>query len=95
MLKIFADRTILLHVKDGLLKQTQEELNITNGTLDRKVELRALGTGELDIKALIANLPETVDNVVVELDYCNIDMVTAIEMSYKYMTENGLAAGNK
>ena len=34
-------------------------------------------------------------NIVVELDYCNIEMVAAIEMSYKYMTENGLAAGNK
>ena len=95
MLKLFADRTILVHLKDGLLKQTQEELKVTRGTLDRKVELRALGSGELNIKSLIANLPETVDNIVVELDYCNIDMVTAIEMSYKYMTENGLAAGNK
>ena len=95
MLKLFADRTILFHLKDGLLKQTQEELKVTNGTLDRKAEMRALGTGELDIKALIANLPEAVDSVVVELDYCNIDMVTAIEMSYKYMIENGLAVGNK
>jgi len=95
MLKLFADRTILFHAKDGLLKQTQEELKVSSGTLDHKIEMRALGTGELDIKSLIANLPEKVDNIVVELDYCNIDMVTAIEMSYKYMTENGLAAGNK
>jgi sugar phosphate isomerase/epimerase len=95
MLKLFADRTILLHVKDGILKQAQAELKVTNGTLDREIELRALGTGELDIKALIANLPDTVGSIIVELDYCNIDMVTAIEMSYKYMTENGLAAGNK
>jgi len=95
MLKIFADRTILIHVKDGLLKQAQEDLKVTNGTLDRKIELRALGDGELDIKALIANLPETVDNIVVELDYCSIDMAAAIEMSYKYMIENGLATGNK
>jgi hypothetical protein len=36
-----------------------------------------------------------VDNIVVELDYCNIDMLKAIEMSYKYMTENGLGAGTK
>ena len=47
------------------------------------------------VRGKLANLPETVDNIVVELDYCNIDMVTAVEMSYKYMTENGLAAGNK
>lgn len=95
MLKLFSDRIVSLHVKDGLLKQKEQELKVTDGTLDRKIELRALGTGELDIKGLIANLPEAVDSIVVELDYCNIDMVTAIEMSYKYMTENGLAAGNK
>lgn len=95
MLKLFADRTALIHIKDGLLKQTQEKLKVTNGTLDRKVELRPLGSGELDIKALVANLPAAVDNIVVELDYCNINMFTAVEMSYKYMIENGLAAGNR
>jgi len=95
MLKQFADRTILVHIKDGLLKQTKQELKITNGTLDRKVELRPLGSGELDIRGLIDTLPEKVETVVVELDYCNIDMFTAIEKSYKYMTENGLANGNK
>jgi len=95
MLKKFSDRTIFLHIKDGLLKQKQQELKVTNGTLDRKVELRALGTGELDIKGLIEAMPEQVETVIVELDYCNIDMFEAIEISYKYMTENGLAAGNK
>lgn len=95
MLKLFADRTILIHMKDGLLKQKQQELKTTNGTLDRKVELRALGTGELDIKSLVANTPDQVETIIVELDYCDIDMFTAIEKSYKYMTENGLAEGNK
>ncbi len=95
MLKMFSGRTISFHLKDGLLKQSQEELKLTNGTLDRKVELRALGSGQLDIKALVANLPQAVDSIIVELDYCNIDMFEAIEMSYKFMTENGFAAGNK
>ncbi len=95
MLRLFADRTISFHLKDGLLKQSQEAIQLTNGTLDRKVELRPLGSGELNIKALVANLPQAVDSIIVELDYCNIDMVKAIEMSYKYMTENGFGAGNK
>ena len=95
MLKLFADRTIFLHIKDGLLKQKQEKLKVVNGTLDRKVELRALGTGELDIKSLIETMPEQVSTVIVELDYCNIDMFEAIEISYKYMTESGFLAGNK
>jgi sugar phosphate isomerase/epimerase len=95
MLKKFSDRTILIHIKDGLLKQKKQEQKVTNGILDRKVELRALGTGELDIKGLIEAMPEQVETVIVELDYCNIDMFEAIEMSYKYMTENGFVAGNK
>ena len=95
MLKIFAERTILVHMKDGILKQRREELKVTNGILDRKVDMRALGSGELDIKGVVANLSERVGSIVVELDYCNIDMLTAIEMSYAYMTQNGLGVGNR
>ena len=95
MLKLFADRTILIHIKDGILNQTKEKLKVTRGILDRKVDLRALGSGQLNIKDLVAHLPEQVSTIIVELDYCNIDMFTAIEMSYKYMTQTGLGAGNK
>ncbi|MDD5707198.1 MAG: sugar phosphate isomerase/epimerase [Kiritimatiellae bacterium] len=95
MLKLFADRTILVHIKDGILKQPQADLKVTNGTLERKIDLRPLGCGELDIKSLVANLPEQVGSIIVELDFCNCDMFEAIEKSYRYMTQNGLAAGNK
>ncbi len=95
MLKRFADRTISIHIKDGLLKQKKQELTVVQGTLDRKVELRALGSGELDIPAVVAQVPEQVIDIVVELDYCNIDMNTAIEQSYAFMTRNGLAEGNR
>lgn len=95
MLKKFASRTIMLHMKDGILHQKQEEQKFVNGILDRKIDLRALGAGELDIKSLVKNAPESVEAVVVELDYCNIDMFTAIEQSYKYMTSNKIVAGNK
>ena len=47
------------------------------------------------LKELVAAIPDQVQTIVVELDYCNIDMFDAIAQSYKYMTENGLAAGNK
>lgn len=95
MLKNFADDTILIHMKDGICKQDVGGKAMVNGILDRKVELMPLGTGDLPIKDLVAAAPEQVECIVVELDYCNIDMFTAIEQSYKYMTQNGLAAGNK
>ncbi len=95
MLKIFAKDTILMHMKDGICKQNVGGKAMVNGILDRKVELMPLGTGDLQIKELVATAPAQVEAIVVELDYCNIDMFTAIEQSYKYMTQNGLAAGNK
>jgi len=88
MLNLFADRIIMIHIKDGLLKKADTSV----GTL---ADLRPLGMGELDIKAIFANMPQTVESIIVELDYCNIDMMTAIEQSYQYMVENGLTMGNK
>ena len=93
--KKFADDTILIHMKDGKVKQNVGGKAMVNGILDRKVDLMPLGTGDLPIKDLVAAAPEQVETIVVELDYCNIDMNTAIEQSYKYMVENGLAKGNK
>ena len=91
MLKRFANRATLIHIKDGLLKDDGH----TDPQQCRVTELRALGEGDLDIPGLVAHLPQQIDHIVVELDFCNIDMVTALERSYRYMTENGLAVGNK
>ena len=95
ILKKFADRTILLHMKDGVCKQETANGGMVNGLLDMKVDLLPLGTGTLPIKELIGVMPEQVETIIVELDYCNIDMTEAIAKSYRYMVENGLAAGNK
>ncbi len=95
MLKLFADSTVSLHMKDGFCRQDVSGDKMVNGILERKVELLPLGTGDLPIKELVAAAPASVEAIIVELDYCNIDMMTAIEKSYKYMTENKLAAGNK
>ncbi len=93
MLKLFIDRTVSLHIKDGPLQQKDAEQKYVNGTLDRKIELRPLGQGDLPIRQLVAMAPN-VDAVIVELDYCNIEMFDAIEASYRFMTGNGIAAGN-
>lgn len=95
MVRRFADRMILIHIKDGLLKQEEQELRMVNGTYDRKVELRPLGEGQMDIPAVLAATPDWIDNLVVELDYCSIDMTEAIERSYRYLVDSGLGYGNK
>lgn len=95
MLDIFAADTISLHMKDGLVRQNVEGDKMVNGLLERRVELMPLGQGELPIPELIAHAPEQAEAVIVELDYCNVEMFRAIEESYKYMTGNGLAEGNR
>jgi sugar phosphate isomerase/epimerase len=95
MMKKFADRITLVHLKDGSFQQADDKTEMVDGFLDRKLELKALGTGAMDLPAIVAEVPECVDNLIVELDYCNTDMFEAIENSYKYLTSNGLAVGNK
>lgn len=95
MLKLFKDDVISIHMKDGVSEQRVAGNDMVNGILERKVDLMPLGTGTLPIKDLVKEIPDAVDTIIVELDFCNIDMMTAIEQSYKYMTENGLAKGNK
>lgn len=95
MLKKFASRTILLHMKDGTLFQKEAEQKYVNGILDRKIDLLPLGQGELPIKDIVAAAPASVKTIIVELDYCSVEMWKAIEQSYQFMTSNGLAVGNK
>lgn len=96
MLKEFAKDTILIHMKDGVCRQEAKNDGMKGGLLDMKIDLLPLGTGTLPIKDIIAVAPAHVKTVVVELDYCeSCEMYKALETSYKFMTENGLAAGNR
>ncbi len=95
MLKIFADDTILLHIKDGHAKQKVSGDTMVNGILERDVHMLPLGMGGSPIPALIEAAPEQVQSVIVELDFCDVEMDKAIEMSYHYMVDNQLAKGNK
>ena len=95
MMKKFSDRVVALHMKDGIIHQGAAELKMTNGIYDRKVNLLPLGEGDLPIPEIVAATPKRVNNIVVELDYCRVEMVEALRRSYKYMISNGLALGNK
>lgn len=95
MLKLFAGSTILLHLKDGFCPLERVKNPTGEETEERKIDLRPLGSGELPIRELIAAAPDTVEAIIVELDFCNIDMMTAIEQSYHYLVANQLAQGNR
>ncbi|MBT8478404.1 MAG: sugar phosphate isomerase/epimerase [Gemmatimonadetes bacterium] len=77
-----ATKAPLLHIKDGPLEQKQPMV--------------AVGQGKVDVRAVIAATdPGTVEWLVVELDACATDMMTAIRESYEYLTGNELAEGRK
>jgi sugar phosphate isomerase/epimerase len=76
------DRAPLLHIKDGMIDPPQPHT--------------AVGQGVLDIPGIVeAADPNVCEWLIVELDSCATDMVKAVEDSYRYMIDNGLAAGNR
>ena len=75
-------RCPLLHIKDGPLVRDEPHT--------------AVGSGKMDIPAVIAAADENVLKWnIVELDQCGTDMTEAVRESYKYLVGEGLARGNK
>lgn len=82
-LAAYKKRTILLHVKDGSLNRSDENMT-------------AVGKGKNNIDEIIpAADPNVLRWLVVELDNCGTDMYEAVEESYKYLVKKGFAEGNK
>jgi sugar phosphate isomerase/epimerase len=71
MVKQFLNRTLLLHIKDGPLVQGQP--------------MTAVGSGKMDIPAVIEVAGDTPEWLIVELDECATDMVQAVRDSYIYL----------
>jgi sugar phosphate isomerase/epimerase len=77
-----AGRVPLLHIKDGPLVKDQHHL--------------AVGSGKMDFKAVIgAADPKVLQWLVVELDSCGTDMMTAVKASAEYLIKSGLGKGRK
>jgi len=77
--KAQGDRSPLLHIKDG--PATRED------------DMVALGTGVIDIPALVEAGQGYTKWLIVELDRCATDMMEAVVQSYAYMIGEGLARG--
>ena len=76
------DRLPLLHIKDG--------------NLEKDGPMTAVGSGKLDMPAIVgAADPNVLQWLIVELDRCATDMTEAVRQSYQYLTSQGLALGNK
>ena len=78
----WSSRASTLHLKDGPLVEGQPHT--------------AVGAGKMDVPAVVNAADENVlEWLIVELDECATDMMTAVEDSYKYLVAAGLAAGTK
>ena len=95
MMRLFAPRTVLVHLKDGPFKQEAKSQRYVNGILDRKVDLCPVGQGDMDVPALFAEIPDAVPTVIVEHDYSVKDMWQTVEESYAYLVGNGYLAGSR
>ena len=79
----YSSRLPILHIKDGMLEEG-------------KLVHTAVGSGKLDMPSIIgAADPNVLEWLIVEIDACETDMLEAVEQSYKYLTSNKLALGNK
>jgi sugar phosphate isomerase/epimerase len=82
VVKTWAKRIPLLHVKDG--------------DLTEKIVHKAVGEGKVKIKPIVTTAdPKSLQWLIVELDNCDTDMLEAVEKSYKWLVANGLAEGRK
>ena len=71
-------------------------LHIKDGPLEKKQPMVAAGKGKMQIGEIVAAAePGTLEWLIVELDACATDMLTAVRESYQYLTSEGLAEGRK
>ena len=80
-------------VKD--LGKRAPSLHIKDGPGVRGVPQVALGEGSIDIPGIIQAGTGATEWLVIELDDCATDMMTAVEKSYHYLVKNGLGRGNR
>jgi len=76
MVRKFASRIILAHIKDGSFVREAPNL--------------PLGEGKMDIKAVVGALPESARTLVIEFDSCAGNIFDAVRRSREFLVENGL-----
>lgn len=81
MVELFGRRAPLLHIKDGPAGP------------DTSADMVAVGEGNVDYPPIIAAADGSAEWLIVELDRCAGDMMTAVERSYRYLVGEGLGHG--
>lgn len=100
MVRRFATRCPLLHIKDGPMVPPDTARNAATGKLEpspgANAALLPVGSGKNDIEGIVAAMdPAVTQWLIVEQDNSDTDMFECVGKSYRYLIGNGLAAGNK
>lgn len=85
VIRRYANRTHLLHIKDGPADPK-----------DRTLPMTAVGQGTINIPEVIrAGEYASVEFMIVELDKCATDMLQAVRESYNFLTMRSLVTGKR
>lgn len=79
LVRDLGSRAPLLHIKDG--------------PAVRDEPMTAVGEGVMDVAGIVKAGGSNTEWLIVELDRCATDMMTAVEKSYHYMVKEGLGRG--
>jgi sugar phosphate isomerase/epimerase len=82
LIKKWADRALLIHVKDGPCEQNKPMTAVGKGKVKTKAALKAADKSKAEW-------------YIVELDACATDMLEAVRDSYTFLVGNKLATGRK
>jgi sugar phosphate isomerase/epimerase len=69
-------------------------VHVKDGSTDQADAMVAVGQGKMDIPAAL-HAAKHAEWLIVELDRCDTDMMTAVIESYRYLTEAGMASGRE
>ncbi len=81
IIKELGSRVPLLHIKDGPATKNDP--------------MTAVGAGIMNWAEIMSVGQDHAEWLIVELDRCATDMMSAVQQSYTYLTENGFAQGKK
>ncbi|MEM7033944.1 MAG: sugar phosphate isomerase/epimerase [Chloroflexota bacterium] len=70
-------------------------LHIKDGPAVKEKPMVAAGQGSMNFDAILAAAGDNPEWLIVEMDECATDMMTAVAESYQYLTSNGYATGNR
>ena len=93
VVKELGPRAPLLHIKDGPAIKGEPQVAVGDGVLDFPSIVQA--AAPLAPQSWGGRGAGAVEWLIVELDHCATDMMEAVEKSYQYLVEGGLARGNK